>query len=272
MLKATLSIWLSAMVLAGQTTLSDVQVKPASKLKSGTLLPATCKVGDVFFKTDAVAGYNLFACATVNQWAVQSGAAALTVQANGVVVGTQATQNFQGGVGLINAITTAGSRFDISQNVDPAVVQTHALAQSGRDLFCKSTTASGQNFTCEMTPTLASYQEGMVIYWMPSGAVTGGAVTLSIDSLGAVAVTLRDGATAPSAEDLTAGQLVPLWYDGQRFRLLSAGTPAVHGSQPVCGAGLRGRIWFVGAGTGVKDTLAVCAKDDTDVYSWRTLY
>ena len=36
--------------------------------KSGTLLPATCSVGEAFFKSDAPAGSNLYFCTSVNAW------------------------------------------------------------------------------------------------------------------------------------------------------------------------------------------------------------
>jgi hypothetical protein len=36
--------------------------------KTGTVLPATCSVGETFFKTSAAAGQNLFGCTTLNVW------------------------------------------------------------------------------------------------------------------------------------------------------------------------------------------------------------
>ena len=42
-------------------------------LKTGTALPATCAVGDMFFKTDAPAGANLYGCPAANSWAVEGG-------------------------------------------------------------------------------------------------------------------------------------------------------------------------------------------------------
>ncbi len=41
--------------------------------QTGTALPATCSVGQTFFKTDAPAGQNLFACTAVNVWTVEGG-------------------------------------------------------------------------------------------------------------------------------------------------------------------------------------------------------
>src|ERR1017187_5931803 len=42
-------------------------------LKTGTALPATCVQGEMFFKTDAPAGANLYGCTAANTWSVQGG-------------------------------------------------------------------------------------------------------------------------------------------------------------------------------------------------------
>ena len=39
--------------------------------KTGTVLPATCTVGETFLKTDAAPGANLYVCTAVNVWTVQ---------------------------------------------------------------------------------------------------------------------------------------------------------------------------------------------------------
>jgi hypothetical protein len=44
---------------------SATSTKPA---KSGTTLPSTCAAGEVYFKTDAVAGRNIFLCTSANNW------------------------------------------------------------------------------------------------------------------------------------------------------------------------------------------------------------
>ena len=40
--------------------------------KTGTAFPATCSIGETFFKTDATAGANLYGCTATNIWTVQS--------------------------------------------------------------------------------------------------------------------------------------------------------------------------------------------------------
>lgn len=41
--------------------------------KSGTVLPSTCSVGEMFYKTDATAGNNLYGCTALNSWTLQGG-------------------------------------------------------------------------------------------------------------------------------------------------------------------------------------------------------
>ncbi len=43
-------------------------------------------------------------------------------------------------------------------------------------------------------------------------------------------------------------------------------------AKPTCDSTVRGTFWSVQGGTGVKDTVEVCAKDATDAYAWRPIY
>ena len=50
---------------------SAISTRP---MKSGTVIPGTCNLGEMFFKQDAAAGSNLYACTSnLNQWTVESG-------------------------------------------------------------------------------------------------------------------------------------------------------------------------------------------------------
>jgi hypothetical protein len=44
------------------------------------------------------------------------------------------------------------------------------------------------------------------------------------------------------------------------------------GAKPTCDVDRRGAYWHEFGGTGVKDTVEVCAKDNADNYAWRALY
>lgn len=41
--------------------------------QAGTSLPATCSVGQLFFKSNATAGQNIYQCATANTWTQEIG-------------------------------------------------------------------------------------------------------------------------------------------------------------------------------------------------------
>ncbi|MGD0200089.1 MAG: hypothetical protein ABSD27_04990 [Bryobacteraceae bacterium] len=72
----------AALVAAAQTQIDlrnqskNVDFSGAASTKPfrlGTQLPATCALGEAFFKTDAPAGENLYACTASNVWTLQSG-------------------------------------------------------------------------------------------------------------------------------------------------------------------------------------------------------
>jgi hypothetical protein len=60
--------------------------------KSGTTLPATCAVGEAFFKTNAPAGSNLYTCTSLNSWTLQSGATTLSGDVSGPANATVVNQ------------------------------------------------------------------------------------------------------------------------------------------------------------------------------------
>ena len=83
---------LSASIGIGQTLLDlrtqaksvDFSAANTTKpFKSGTTLPATCSVGEAFFKTNAPAGANLYACAALNSWSLETGVTALSGDVSG---------------------------------------------------------------------------------------------------------------------------------------------------------------------------------------------
>ena len=71
--------------LAGGQTLVDLRTQSKSvdfsaanttkPFKAGTVLPATCTVGEGFFQTNAPAGLNLYGCTAVNSWTLLSAGA-----------------------------------------------------------------------------------------------------------------------------------------------------------------------------------------------------
>lgn len=50
--------------------------------KSGTLLPSICTVGEMFYKTDAPPGANVYGCTALNSWVIESGVILPAVNGN----------------------------------------------------------------------------------------------------------------------------------------------------------------------------------------------
>jgi hypothetical protein len=240
-------------------------------IKAGTVLPPTCTAGELFLDISVPASLELYGCTANNTWVPQGGTT--TIENDGVNVGTRATQNFITGTGLVTVISDTGTKVNIQQGADTAVMESRANAQSGTTLLCVSSGGSSPAFTCSMNPTLNGYSAGMAVQWRPSADGSGVPITLNIDTLGAKPVKLADGVTNPTAADLAAGRQYALWYDGSTFRLQAPAMMAGSaGGRPGCDAAQRGRIWQVLGGGGVKDELAVCAKDAAGAYDWRVLY
>jgi hypothetical protein len=286
--------WLAILLLAGGAVLTaqtQVDLRTQSKsvdfsaasetrpVKTGTVLPALCNVGDLFFNTVAVAGSNLYACIAFNTWAVETGGSGgsgglLTVSADDTTVGARAILNFVTGAGIIDTLLDTGTQINIQHTADTSVMLSKAAAQTGATTLCASASGSSTTYTCSMAPTLDLYTTGMTLEWQPDVTGAGGPTTLNIDTLGAVSLKLADGATDPTALDLIGGRMNSIWYDGTVFRLAVAPPmlPAGSVTQPACAVAIRGRLWFTVGATGVKDGLSVCAKDATNAYAWRVLY
>ena len=76
------TLWAAIVTIQGQTLLDlksqgrnvDFSGAIATKpFRVGAALPATCNIGEAFFKSDAPPGSNLYTCTAPNTWTVQSG-------------------------------------------------------------------------------------------------------------------------------------------------------------------------------------------------------
>jgi hypothetical protein len=246
---------------------------PTKPMATGTVLPSTCSAGQMFFLSTAPAGQNLYGCPATNTWSLEGGSG-VTVESAGTVVGASPTLDFTVGTGALYALSIMGGAALIQSSADTGVLESLVRAQSGSPLLCSSASGSATTYSCSMGPTLTQYTTGMLLDWKPDISGAGGPTTMNVDTLGAKPVKLADGATDPGSGDLVAGRLYAIWYDGSTFRLAGAVIPAgvLGEALPVCSTGVRGRLWFVAGGTGVKDSLSVCAKDATNAFAWRALY
>ena len=101
-----------------------------------------------------------------------------------------------------------------------------ALGQAQDGAFLWGGTAGGtaNAITISLNPPIAAYGAGQTFQFIASAANTG-AVTLNVNSVGAVAVNKGDGTTALIAGDIPNGAMITARHDGTRFRLIDPATP-----------------------------------------------
>jgi hypothetical protein len=101
-----------------------------------------------------------------------------------------------------------------------------ALGQTQNGAFLWGNTAGGtaNAATISLNPPLAAYAAGQAFRFQTGAADNTSAVTLNVNSLGAVAVNKGDGTAALAAGDLPASAMVTVVHDGTRFRLIDPAT------------------------------------------------
>jgi hypothetical protein len=164
---------------------------------------------------------------TASQWVpklVPAGSSEFTMQMDGVTFGSGSIYNVITGTGMVSAVSAGSGTVNVQQNVNTAIIQTRAGAQSGADLIVNVSSESNSEFTGRMTPTLTAYSDGMLVQFRPNQDCSSGA-TLNVDTLGAKPMFESDG-VAPMT--CTAGEQIGLWYDaasGGRWRKQGARVP-----------------------------------------------
>ena len=235
--------------LRTQTRNVDFTAAASTKpVKTGTALPATCVVGDMFFKTDAPAGANLYGCTGANSWAIESGlsgencwmdAVSQTLRCrdtNGNVYAVVETSS--GGVAnqWVNYIDSNG----VPHTSQPTAAAVGATADPGSNgvpyrsgtgtatpatadnlsgsFFCQGT--GGANaYSCNLTPPVTSYNAGTT-YWFRANAANTGAATINFNSLGPKPI-LKQAGQSLAAGDIITGQWVMATYDGANMQMQS---------------------------------------------------
>jgi hypothetical protein len=91
-------------------------------MKTGTTLPSVCSAGEMFFKTDAPVGANVYGCVATNTWVVESGGTpgAVSTASNqgvggvGVFLQKNGTdlqfKNINGASGRVSVVNDAGNK------------------------------------------------------------------------------------------------------------------------------------------------------------------
>lgn len=84
---------------------------------------------------------------------------------------------------------------------------------------------------------------------------------------GADSKTLKNG--VPISTTNTASAIVQRTADGD---VVVRSVQLSTGAEPTCEAAIRGTLWYIAGGTGVKDIVEVCTKNAANVYGWSPIY
>lgn len=96
-----------------------------------------------------------------------------------------------------------------------------ATIQDGTGVYCGTAGGTVDALTLSPSPAIAAYAAGQKFWCLTSGANTG-AVTVAVSGLAAKSVK-KNGTTALVANDLLAGAMIGLEYDGTNFQILHMG-------------------------------------------------
>jgi hypothetical protein len=104
----------------------------------------------------------------------------------------------------------------------PRVVAGDVISANDFSLGLTETSSSATVYTTTLANgPLQAYATRLVVYWLVGMSCSGGtATTMNIDGLGAKSVKQADGSTDPTSAQCAAGMIVPLGYDGTRFRII----------------------------------------------------
>ncbi len=97
----------SVVNLPTQSRNADFSAFPRTRpIKTGTVVPATCQTGDLFFKSDAAAGQNIFGCVAPDVWIGQGSGGGGTPGSTAGVVGVTLTSPTTLSIGASCSVTS----------------------------------------------------------------------------------------------------------------------------------------------------------------------
>ena len=217
-------------------------------VKTGTALPATCSPGEMFFKTDAPAGSNLYGCSAANTWSVQGG---VFSQDCGYDTADQTLKCRDGGGAVYAAVRTAAGAATnqwvdyiaptgVPHTSQPTAAAVGALADPGSNgipyrsgagaatpasanhigalLSCQDAGAVNA-YACSLSPAISAYTAGTT-YWFKANTTNTGSATLNLNQVGAKAI-VKQANQQLTAGDIKAGQWVMATYDGIAMQMQS---------------------------------------------------
>jgi hypothetical protein len=202
----------------------------------------------MFFKTDAPAGANLYACTATNAWSAQGGITGTNCWADDSSH-TLRCQDTSGNVYAVVKTATSGTANQwvdyIGANGTPHTSQPTAGAvgavadpggngvpyrsgagtataasadQMSGPFFCQDLGTSSA-YSCSLTPAVGGYAAGTT-YWFRANTANTGSATLSLNGLGVKPIVKQSNQPLAS-NDIRAGQWVMVTYDGSNMQMQS---------------------------------------------------
>ena len=201
----------------------------------GSALPATCQVGETWFKPDAPAGQNVFICAATNTWS--------EIRYNAVITAPYSTVRSLGAGPYLNVVCTSGTEATTGECT--LAVDTSNLATPDSNNVLSGITSfpatpvqslsSGSTILCNATRVAVSATSAVTLTSTPviADPVRDGQVCI-IQNTGSNDITLTSGSSqnlklAAETVILKAGQPIMLiWDQGTSLwtQTISVATPA----------------------------------------------
>jgi len=176
------------------------------------------------------------------------GGGALFIQSAGSPLGTASTLNVAGGTGISCVPQINTGVMTLQCNADTAYLPSKVNLQGATNpQICTSSSGNGTTYAAGCASALSSYATLQTLFWFADVANTSTGPTLSIDTLGAKALVRQDG-TALALNDIKAGTLYRIWYDGTNIRVVEAGLSAGTGSTGAGGGATSTRGAFASRG------------------------
>lgn len=271
----TILVWI--LPLAGQTrvdlrsqskNVDFSQAESVRPFRVGTTLPETCRQGEMFFKTDAYPGANTFGCIAANTWIIQGELDPVT-DFDGILDASSNRLSVSCGRGNCNVqegdeiapFGGLGATFVPSTGSYTAYI--YLENQTLRYGY-----AAGTMSTCD-----TSCVQGVTGF--PASAVPLFTATVIDGALQSGSLMdRRSRYRTPKRTVPGTNMIISETADTLTYSSLLTGPLQNQptGAQPACSSGIRGTFWHNNGANGVKDSVAVCAKDAADNYAWRTLY
>src|SRR5579863_7450841 len=131
--------------------------------KAGTTVPATCTVGDVFFKTNATAGQNFYFCTSTNVYTQQLNSGSATGGGVTVYSGTGLTLTGTLYFPIGGGATPSSTETNVDVDSPSAATITNmyiqlsvALGMGNSGVFTFRKNASSQSVTCMISGAVAT--------------------------------------------------------------------------------------------------------------------